>query len=164
MLPLSSAAAEMINLRQTTAQRQAWRKHAGANIAVCAGPVRWCFRIDEGGEFRGASNLVEADAEVTWREGKMHIQGDGDLLKDLEELWQNHSPRQVLGEYIGEDAVADACGVFKQTAEYFDVRDFPDALQFAPPPEAVSQFCQQCAAFSKQVNALAARVSALKTR
>ena len=161
MLVLSSAAAQMINMRQSVQQRRTWQKHAGANVAVCAGPARWCFRISDSGEWCGASPLVAADAEVSWECGKMHIRGDGELLKDLEDMWRHNSPRHIFGEIFGTEAADDAGELLARTAEYMDMRDLPTAFDLAPPPAEVSAFCQQCAALSRRVNAMAARVGAL---
>lgn len=161
MMILSTMAAAVINSRQTRTQLQTWQRHAGANIAVQAGPMRWCFRIDESGEWRGVSPLVSADAEVTWVEGKMHIRGDGALLQDLQEMWKQHSPQQLLSDMIGEDAAAQACDMVNRAASCVDIRDAATALNFAPSKEDVSAFCQQCATLSKKIQALSVRVSGL---
>ncbi|MGI9306450.1 MAG: hypothetical protein ACR2P5_04010 [Gammaproteobacteria bacterium] len=160
MLFISAAVAGLINARQTEAERRRMQAHAGRVVALRAGALRLCFRLDAGGYWRAVLPEVAADAEAHWRGADLHLDGDGALLRDLNGAWERNSPRQILAEIMG----ADAAGFCADAAARLDIKNILVAGGVAAPPSAVAEFNRNAAAVAQKSRELESRLARLEGR
>ncbi|MBE8159061.1 MAG: hypothetical protein HAW59_06745, partial [Betaproteobacteria bacterium] len=139
---LQSAAAKIINARQTAEMRRRMRAHAGCVVAVQAGALRFCFRIDAGGRWRAAFPQTAADAEIRFGGGGLQLNGGGELLRDLDAMRQQNGLRQIFADVFG-GAAAD---FFADAAARLDIKNCLVKSGVAAAPAAVSEFNQKAAA------------------
>ena len=162
----ASFVAAAINARLSPVLRRRLQSHAGASVAVRIGFLRMCFRLTERGQWRAASPLTDADAEMraSFANGEFSVQGGGELLRDLDEVRRQCSPQTIAEELFG----AESADRLRRTAESAaaNLRDFPVQCKIAASAAEVSEFVRQTAAFDSATAAAETRLSRLsrKTR
>ena len=162
MISPSAVVAAALNARLDSDLRRRLRAHSGACVALHIGGLRLCFRLGEDGRWRAASSLVAADAEMRADGGDFCVSGNGELLRDLDEVRRQFSPRTLAEDAFGADA-AD-CLLRAGEAARARLRDLPIRCGVAAPPPEVAEFVRKTAAFHSEVAAAAARLSRLEKR
>ena len=160
---IAAAVAAALNRCIPPDLRRRLQSHAGATIALHFFGARMCFRIGENGEWRAASSLIDADAEMKWSaNGDAHISGGGALLRELDEVRKCCAPRERAEDIFGA-AGAEKLYRAAQTANAF-LQDIPARCGAVAAPDATADFFRDVAAFESAVSAAAARVSSLEAR
>lgn len=158
MMPFAAAAAAWLNARTPPDMRKRLGAHDGAAVAMEAGGMRLCFRL-EGGYWHAASPLITADAAARWTpEDGWRISGGGALLKDLNEMWERNAPRTLLAEMFGERTAA----AMADAAAGFDAGEFAAQCGIAAAPGEVGAFCRDVADLERRTARLNARLARLE--
>lgn len=160
----STLVARFMNARLTAPQRRLLQNHAGSVVALQAGTMRMCFRLDDGGRWLAVSPLLAAEATAHWRpraNGEyFQLNGSGALLRDLGDLWKHHTPRRLLAECLG----TTAANALNNAVTKLEIKKFPHQSGLAAAPPQVAQFNRQVAALAHRSRKLAQRMEKLHER
>ncbi|MDM5148146.1 hypothetical protein NQX30_07195 [Candidatus Persebacteraceae bacterium Df01] len=157
---IASTLSAVTNARLTMTQRQRLRPHVGRVVALEAGTLRLCFRLNADGCCHPLSSLVEADVTMRWQPaaaGKhFHVAGDAALLRDVGDVLQEALPQwnDLPG---GEDGVTAkglrrAGGVLSR-----------QWAQLAPNAVAVNDFNDQVRQFERRCRKLTQTVATVES-
>lgn len=162
--PVAVFAARFINSRLTPELRNSLSAHAGSVIALQAGVLQLCFRLDNGGRWQAASSLVHADAEMRLAESgdDFEIRGSGALLSALDEVRQRCAPDVLLTEIFGANGAQclQSAAREMQTA----IQNLPVECNLAPSAGECADFIRRTVEFDQELSALSRRLSHLEGR
>ena len=152
--------AKAINYRLTAEQKKRLCNYADCVVALRAASGRWCFRIDNAGRWQPIASFISADVEVSWTAEGMQINGEGGLLRELNDIWQCHTPYHLLADVLGY-RVADEL----QTAvANWKIRDMPITCGVAAASDEVAGFIKQASEVEARIARLSNKIRRLENK
>ncbi|MCH9705364.1 MAG: hypothetical protein K0U15_04480 [Proteobacteria bacterium] len=122
-------------------------RFANCCIAVHTAGQQFVWRINANGKLTAVSPLIHADCTLRWKNGKLHISGDGELLAVLSEFVRQGDYLLMISNCFGERLAPSVLYRLEQASEQLKNK----VAQHLATPQKAAEYRDQVQQLHKRV-------------